>query len=59
MKLSRKEVNNTRWDTMRNQNVREECNMKSITDWMNERRREWDSHILGMDDEQADKSSKT
>lgn len=50
MKLLRKTANKTRWDTIRNQNIREECNVGQTTDWQNERRRESVSHISRVDD---------
>jgi 3'-phosphoadenosine 5'-phosphosulfate sulfotransferase len=50
MKTLRKIINKTKWDRMRNDRIRELCEIQNITSWVQRRRIEWSEHISRMAD---------
>ena len=44
-------VKRTRYDKIRNNIIREECNIQAIGDWVIKRRQEWNNHISRMGEE--------
>ena len=51
MKILRRITNVTRFDRVRSENVREECGIQKIGDWVKRRRREWHAHVRRMSDD--------
>jgi hypothetical protein len=51
MKTLRRIINKTKWDRMRNDRIRESCEIQNITSWMQRRRIEWSEHISRMADD--------
>jgi len=49
---SRKTVVKTRLDHVGNQNIREQCGIQPIGEWVNKRRQEWNKHISRMTEEE-------
>jgi hypothetical protein len=45
MKTLRRIINKTKWDRMRNDRIRESCEVQNITWWVQRRRMEWSEHI--------------
>jgi hypothetical protein len=48
MKTLRRILNNTRIDKIRNERIRETCEIQNITSWAQRRRMEWSLHIARM-----------
>ncbi|KYQ46837.1 hypothetical protein ALC60_14128, partial [Trachymyrmex zeteki] len=48
MKILRSTVGKTRRDRVRNDNIRQQCNIQDIVRWGRERRRNWNQHISRM-----------
>jgi hypothetical protein len=48
MNTLRKVVGKTRLDHVRNQDIREQCGIQPIGEWVNKRRKEWNNHISRM-----------
>jgi hypothetical protein len=51
MKTLRRNINKTKGDRMRNDRIRESCEIQNITSWVQRRRIEWIEHILRMADD--------
>lgn len=50
MRVLRKITNHTLLDKERNRNIREVCKIKPITEWVADRRKEWNDHIERMEE---------
>jgi hypothetical protein len=50
METLRRITNKTKWDRMRNDRIRESCEIQNITSWVQRRRTEWNEHITRMAD---------
>jgi len=50
MKTLRRIINKTKWDRVRNDRIRELCEIQNITSWVQRRRTEWSEHISRMAD---------
>jgi hypothetical protein len=48
MNTLRKGVGKTRLDHVRNQDIREQCGIQPIGEWVNKGREEWNNHISRM-----------
>ena len=48
MTVLRKIVGKTRIGRIRSQKIRESCGIKSINEWVERRRREWDENVIRM-----------
>ena len=57
MKVLRKIVGKTKTDRIRSQPIREFCGIKSLNEWVERSRREWDQHVSRMDTERLVKIS--
>ena len=51
MKTLRRIINKTKWDRMRNDRIRELCEIQNITSWVQRRRTEWSEHVSRMADD--------
>jgi hypothetical protein len=51
MKTLRRIINKTKRDRMRNGRIRESCEIRNITSWVQRRRIEWSEHISRMADD--------
>ena len=51
MKTPRRITNKTKWDRVRNDRIRELCEIQNITSWVQRRRTEWSEHISRMADD--------
>jgi hypothetical protein len=45
MKTLRRIINKTKWDRIRNDKIRELCEIQNITSWVQRRRTEWSEHV--------------
>jgi hypothetical protein len=48
MKTLRRILNKTRIDKIRNERIREICDIQNVTSWVQGRRKEWSMHISRM-----------
>jgi len=51
MKTMRRIINKAKWDRVRNDRIRELCEIQNITSWVQRRRTEWSEHISRMADD--------
>jgi hypothetical protein len=51
MKTLRSITNETKWDRMRNDRIREPCEIQNITSWIQRRRTEWNERISRIADD--------
>ena len=51
MKTLRRIINKTKWDRVRNDRIRELCEIQNITSWVQRRRTERSEHISRMADD--------
>lgn len=51
MSTLRRIVGKTRMDRVRSEDIREICNIQRIEEWIVRRRKEWRSHVEGMEDD--------
>ena len=59
MKALRRIINKTKWDRMRNDRIRELCEIQKITSWVQRRRTEWSDHVSRMADDRLVKKYMT
>ena len=59
MKTLRGIINKTKWDRVRNDRIRELCEIQNITSWVQRRRTEWSEHIPRMADDRLVKKYTT
>jgi hypothetical protein len=51
LKTLRRIINKTKWGRMRNDRIRESCEIQNITSWVQRRRIEWSEHISRVGDD--------
>lgn len=55
MRVLRRIAKKTRWDRVRNENIRETCQVTDIAIWTRERRQNWEDHVSRMSSERLPK----
>ena len=58
MKTLRRIINKTKWDRIRNDRIRELCEIQNITFWVQRRRTEWSEHVSRMADDRLVKKKR-